>query len=199
MNLRGLTKKIVAVAFASACMTSTGVSLSGCMTDDNKDTTSTPTEKHTPFGAGTTVSIGAQGNTALGSAVDLDSKTAMLSSAALAAQGTIDLVFVFSDGDLQLMSPVEAKAAGDVPLAANYDATKIHDTQFGIVSTPPEDSEAAATIFAGTPKVNSVVIFDGGKYLVKTDKGKLALITISDVQGSDNTASAKLTISLSGL
>jgi hypothetical protein len=197
MNVAGLTKKIVAAAIVGGCVMSTGVSLSGCMTDDTKDSTAT-VEKHTPFGAETTVPIGAQGNLSIGSAVDLDNKTVMLSNAALAAQGTIDLVFVFADGDLQLMSPVAAKAAG-IPLAAGYDASKIHDTQFGIVSTPPEDSEAGVTIFAGTPKVNDVTIFDGAKYLVKTDKGKLALITITDVVGDDNTASAKLTISLSGL
>lgn len=198
MKVTGLIKRISVAGLLAGCMLSMNVSLTGCMTDDKKDSTGT-TEKHTPFGAETTVSIGAQGNATLGSAIDLDTKTVMLSGAANAAQGTIDLVFVFSGGDLQLVSPVAAKAAGDVPLAANYDATKIHDTQFGIVSTPPEDSEAAATIYAGTPKVNSVVIFDGGKYLVKTDKGKLALVTVSEVQGTDNTASAKLTIALSGL
>jgi hypothetical protein len=198
MHVFGLTKQIMAAGLLAGCVLSTGVSLTGCMTDDKNDSGAT-VAKHTPFGAATVVSIGAQGNTAYGSAVDLDAKKVMLSDAALAAQGTIDIVFIFSNGDLQIASPVYAKAAGDVPLATNYDAAKIKDTQFGRLSTPPEDSEQAITLFAQTPKSNNAIVLEGVPYLVKTDKGKLATITLTEVTGTDKTASAKLTIALSGL
>jgi hypothetical protein len=198
MNVTGMTKRIMAAGLVACGILSTGVPLTGCMTDDKDDTTGTAA-KHTPFGAATTVMIGAQGNTAYGSAVDLDTKKVMLSDAALAAQGTIDIVFIYSNGDLQIASPVYAKAAGDVPLAANYDASKIKDTQFARISTLPEDSEQAITIFAQTPNTDNAIILEGVPYLVKTDKGKLVSIMITDLQGTDNTASAKLTIALSGL
>jgi hypothetical protein len=198
MNVTGLAKRIMAAGLLACGILSTGVPLTGCMTDDKDDTTGTGA-KHTPFGPETVVMIGAQGNTAYGSAIDLDMKKVMLSDAALAAQGTIDIVFIFSNGDLQIASPVYAKAAGDVPLAAGYDAAKIKDTQFARLSTPPEDSEQAITIFAQTPNTDNAVIMEGVPYLVKTDKGKLVSIMITELQGDDKNASAKLTIAFSGL
>jgi hypothetical protein len=206
MNVSGLTSKIVAAGFLAACMMSASVSLTGCLTDNKKDTTAVYVDtskhdsaKHTPWGPETVIQAGAQGNTALGSAIDLDTKKALLSNAALAAQGTIDLVMIYSDSSLQLTSPVFAKAAGDVPLATAYDATKIHDTQIARISTKPEDSELAASTFEQTPKLNNSFLFDGGAYLVKTDKGKIAYVGVSNLQGDGSTASATFTISLSGL
>src|SRR4051812_30672015 len=102
-------------------------------------------------------------------------------------------------GDLLLATPVFVKDAPDVPLADGYDPAKIKDTQIATVSTKPVDSEIAASTYEQTPKNNYVIVFDGGQYLVKTEKGKIFSVIISEVQGSDNTASAKLTISPSGI
>ena len=197
MNVTGSITRIFAAGLVAGCMLSMSMSLTGCMTDDKGSTP--PANQHTPWGPDTTVSIGAQGNLSLGSAIDLDTRTVMPASVALQNQGTIDLVFIFSDGDLKLASPVAAKAAGDVPLAAQYDATKIHDTQFAFVSSKPDDSQQADTAYAGYPKFDVSIAIEGGQYLVKTDKGKIAILTVHDIQGIDNTASAKLTIALSGL
>lgn len=205
MNLSGLTKKIAAVGLLAVCVVSTSVSLTGCLTDNKKDTTGVYVDttkhdstKHTPWGPETVITAGAQGNLTLGSAIDLDTKKALLSNAALAVQGTIDLVMIYSDSALQLTSPVFAKAAGDVPLATAYDATKIHDTQFARVSTKPDDSELGDTTFAQTPKSNNSFLIEGS-YLVKTDKGKIAYVSVSNIVGDGPTASATFTISLSGL
>lgn len=201
MNLSGLTKKIAAVGLLAVCVVSTSVSLTGCLTDNKKDTTGVyvdTTKKHTPWGPDYVFTAGAQGNTTLGSAIDLDTHKSMLVPAAMAAQGTIDLVMIYSDSALQLTSPVFAKAAGDVPLATAYDATKIHDTQFARVSTKPDDSELGDTTFAQTPKSNNSFLIEGS-YLVKTDKGKIAYVSVSNIVGDGPTASATFTISLSGL
>ncbi len=198
MKVTGLTKKILGAGFFALCIMSASVSLTGCLTDDKKDTTSTvPTS--TPWGAETVVPIAAQGNATIGSAVDLDAKKVMLSSEANAAQSTIDLVFMYSTGDVQIGSPVYAKAAGDVPLAANYDLTKVKDTQIARISTKPDDSQIAASTFEATPKLNNALVLDGGMYLVKTGQGKIAFISINDVQGEGASTSAKMTIALSGL
>ena len=105
---------------------------------------------------------------------------------------------IYSGGDLQLTSPVFAKAAGDVPLATAYDATKIHDTQIARINTKPDDSELAASTFEQTPKSNNSFLIEGS-YLVKTDKGKIAHVSVSNIVGDGSTASATFTVSLSGL
>jgi len=198
MKVMVSTKKILAAGFFAGCIMSASVSLTGCLTDDKKDTTSTvPTS--TPWGAETVVQVGAQGNASYGSAIDLDAKKVMLSAEANAAQSSIDLVFMFSTGDVQIGSPVYAKAAGDVPIAANYDLTKVKDTQIARISTKPDDSQLAASTFEATPKLNNAIVLDGGMYLVKTGQGKIAFVSINDVQGDSTKTSAKMTIALSGL
>jgi hypothetical protein len=172
------------------------------LTEDKKADSTKVKSDSTPWGPEVSVTVGAQGNTTYGSAVDLDAKKVLKSSEANAAQATIDLLFVFSGGDLRLASPVAAKAAGDVPLAANYDATKIKDTQFVGISTKPVSSEMGDSTYAQTSQTSKVDItfaVEGYSYLVKTTEGKLAYVRIDQIDGTDNTATAKLTISLSGL
>jgi len=191
----GMTKKFVAAGLFAGCVLSTGVSLTGCLTSDTKDTPSTTTKT---WSADTTIQVGAQGNATLGSAIDLDAKKALLSAAANAAQSSIDLVFLFSDGELQLGSPVYAKTLPDVPLAANYDLTKVKDIQLARVSTKPDSLALAVSTFATTPQTNNAVVSGGGSFLVKTGDGRYAYISVDNIQGAGNTASAGITISLIG-
>jgi hypothetical protein len=191
------SRSIAASGLLAVLVLVSGTALTGCLTDDGKD--SGAKSDSTLFGAETMFMVGAQANTTLGTAVDLDSKKALLSDDAKKAQGTIDLLFVYSGDGLQIASPVAAKEAGDVPLAAAYDNAQIHDTQIARISTPPETSEIAATTYAATPKTNMTYALDGGEYLVKTDKGKIVYLRIDSIAGTDNTASAKFHVALSGL
>ncbi len=195
MNGLGITKKILAVGFLAGCMMTLSTSLTGCLTDSK----TTAVSDSTPMLAEQTLMVGAQGNTTYGSAVDLDAKKVLLSSAANAAQSSIDILFVYSGGNLQIMSPVAAKKAGDVNLAANYDTTQIKDTQFAAISTKPVSSQAADTIFSQTYKVDYDYAFEGENFLVKTGNGKLVFVNITSVNGNDSTASAEFTIAQSAL
>jgi hypothetical protein len=192
----GMTKKFAAAGLFAGCILSTGVSLTGCLTSDSKD--STPPAKTQSWSADSTIQVGAQGNATLGSAIDFDTKKALLSAAANAAQGTIDLVFFFSDGDLYLGSPVYAKTLPEVPLAANYDLTKVKDTQLARASTKPDSLSLVVSTFATSPQTNNAVVSGGGSFLVKTTDGKYAYISVDNIQGAGNTASASITFSLIG-
>ncbi len=185
-------------------MMALSTSFTGCLTNDNKDTTKAPVDTtpkaiHTAFGSETTVSVGAQGHATYGTAVDLDTKTVMLSAAANAAQGSIDILFVFSSGSLKIASPVAAKAAGDVALAANYDAAVIKDVKFLKVSAKPADSEAAAAAFAAGSTVDIMTVAAGDQFIVKTGAGKIVYLKIATIAGTDKGAAADLTIAISGL
>lgn len=197
MNVSKMTKTIVAAGAFSAWMAASSLGLTGCMTDSEKETP--PVNQHTAWGAETILTVGAQGNTSYGTAVDLDAKKVLLASAATAAQSSIDILFVFSGGDLQLAGPAAAKAAGDVPLATAYDGTKIKDIKIAKVSTIPEDSEAGKLTFEQSNPQGTAYVFDGGAYVVKTGEGKIFYVKVANVVGTDNTASAQLTIAPSGI
>jgi len=198
MKRSAITKPILSFVVLAGLLLSASLSLTGCLTD-NKKTDSVAKNDSTPWGPPTTVTVGAQGNLTYGSALDLDAKKVLKAPDAMAAQETIDILFIFTGGDLKFASPVAAKAAGDVPLAAGYDAAKIKDTQIATTSTQPETSEIADTTYNQTVKVDNVFASDGFGYLVKTDKGKLAYVHINNITGDGNTATAELTIQLSGL
>lgn len=197
MKRSAITKSILAFVLLAGLMLSASLTLTGCLTENKTD--SVAKKDSTPWGQPTTVTVGAQGNLAYGSALDLDTKKVLKAPDALAAQETIDLLFIFTDGNLKFASPVAAKAAGDVPLAAGYDATKIKDTQIASTSTQPETSEIGDTTYNETLKVDIIYASAGFGYLVKTDKGKLVYVHIDDVTGEDNTGTAKITIQQSGL
>ena len=195
MKVLRMTKMILAAGFFAGSMMALSASLTGCLTNDK----TTAKSDSTPMLAEQTDTVAAQGNTSYGSAVDLDIPKVLLSAAATAAQSTIDILFVYSGGQLQIMSPVAAKAAG-VPLAANYDDTQIKDIQFVPISTKPISSQAADTIFTQTPtKVDNDIVFQDEKFLVKTGKGKLVYLNVTSITGSDAKASAQFTIAISAL
>lgn len=199
MKVMGLTKKIATAGLFIGCIMSTSVSLTGCLTDDKKNDTPPPTtDKTKTWSADTVIQVGAQGNATLGSAIDLDARKPLLSTAANAAQSSIDLVFFFSDGDLQLASPVYAKTLPDVPLAANYDLTKVKDTQMARVSTKPDSLSLVASTFATSGQTNNAVVSGGGSFLVKTGEGRYAFVSVDNIQGAGNTASATIIISVIG-
>jgi hypothetical protein len=198
MKRSAITKPILSFVVLAGLLLSASLTLTGCLTDDKK-TESVAKNDSTPWGPPTPVTVGAQGNLTYGSALDLDAKKVLKAPDALAAQQTIDLLFIFTDGNLKFASPVAAKAAGDVPLAAGYDTTKIKDTQIATTSTQPETSEIADTTYNQTIKVDIAYASEGFGYMVKTDKGKLAYVHIDKITGEDNTATANITIQLSGL
>jgi hypothetical protein len=199
MNVWGSVKKFsVGGMFLGALVLASSLTLTGCLTDDKED--EPPAGVHTNLGAETTVSVGAQGHATLGTAVDLDTKTVLLSAAANAAQGTIDVLFAYSGSAFKLMSPIAAKAAGDVALALNYNSSELKVTEFVKVSAKPADSEAAAKAFSdAATKLTSSTIAAGDKFVVKTGLGKIVYLSVTSIAGAEKNAAADLALAISAL
>ena len=197
MNVLRHSKKILSIGLLALPLTMS-VSMTGCLTDDKDDDT-TKASVSTPWQSDANVSVGAQGHLTLGTALDLDNKAVLLSAAANAAQGTIDLLFVYSGSEHKLMSPVAAKGAGDVELANNYTDSQIKNTQFVKVTTKPKDSEAGAAAYAAGTKVSSSKVASGDMFIVKTGSDKLVFVKVDAIAGSEKAAAANLILNLSGL
>jgi hypothetical protein len=145
------------------------------------------------------IAAGAQSNSSHGTSVDLDAAKAMLFSEAEQKQGLIDFLFVYSGGAHKLMSPVAAKAAGDLTYADNFDDAKIVDVKFVKVGTgvkPATPAEGRTAYDAGA-KVSSAVVAAGQGYLVKTKEANLVWVKIESIQGGTGAAAmVNLTVAL---
>jgi hypothetical protein len=82
--------------FVGAMMLASSLTVTGCLTNDGKDSTATtPTAKDTDLVAKSSVTLGAQSATP-GSSLDLDTWTAYGITAAKAVSTKIDLIFAYS-------------------------------------------------------------------------------------------------------
>ncbi|MBW8889503.1 MAG: hypothetical protein JF616_17245 [Fibrobacteres bacterium] len=181
--------------FVGAMMLASSLSVTGCLTNDNKDTTKTDTSHHTALPTGTSVTIGAQGHATYGSAIDIDAGTALTSAQANAAQSTIDLVFLFYGGAFHLEDAVMARASGvanNINLTNSYDVTKIQDVDMVKVTTKPADQEAAKAAFTAGTKIHGSTVAQGDMFLVMSTGGKLALVTMSSITGTDKAAAGSV-------
>ena len=204
MNVWAHSKKIFSVGLIALPMAFLSTTtLTGCLTDDKKEDTTTP-PKHTALSAEKTLAVGAQGAT-LGSVMNLDAATdaeMVLSSAqANAAQEEIDLVFMFYGAKFHIDNAVSAKAAAvaqtpPINLANSYDDAKIKNIQIVKVTTKPADQEAAKAAFAAGTKIYGSEIAGGEMFLVNTTGGKLALVTVGTIVGADNKANSSFKVSI---
>jgi hypothetical protein len=204
MNVWGLSKKILGIGLLALPLTMS-TTLTGCLTDDDKD--STPdTTKSTPLSAEKTLSVGAQGAT-LGSVMDIDAATeaAMVlnSAAANAAQESIDLVFLFYGNAFYIHNAVGARAAGKaqtppINLVDSYDLTKIKDIKMVKVTTKPKDQEAAKAALSGTLTTGSAIT-GGEMFVIQSTGGKVALVTVGTIVGTDNKANASFKVSINSI
>jgi hypothetical protein len=181
--------------FVGALMLASSLTVTGCLTDDKKDSTvTTDTTHHTALAAGTPIAIGAQGASG-GSVIDIDNAVALSSAQANAAQSTIDLVFLYYNGGFHLEDAVMARASGvtySINLTNTYDATQIKDVDMVKVTTKPADQEAAKAAFTAGSKIHGSAVVAGDMFLVMSTGGKLALVTVSSITGADKTASASV-------
>ncbi|MDB5050423.1 MAG: hypothetical protein JWO30_3494 [Fibrobacteres bacterium] len=183
---------------AGALIVASSFSVTGCLTDDKK-TDSTATGTHTAFPAATTIAAGAQG-AALGSVLDLDTKTALTSAQANAAQSSIDLVFMFYAGAFHMDNPKAARLAGianSINLTNTYTEASLKDTKIVKVSAAPADQEAAKVAFDGGTASPSNVIVGGEFFLVETTSGKISLVKVGAIVGTDKLANANFDVSIS--
>lgn len=196
MNVWGNVKKVtLGGMFVGAMMLASSLSITGCLTDDKKDSTETP-GTHTALPSATTLTIGAQGHATYGSVIDIDSAKAWTSAVANANQAGIDLVFLFYGDAFHILGAVDAKAAGqanNINLTNSYGSSIVH-VDLVKVTTVPDDQEAAKAAFDAGTKIHSSAVVAGDRFLVKSTGGKLALVKIATITGTDKAAAASVTL-----
>jgi hypothetical protein len=197
MNVWGKIKKIsFGGMIAGAMIIGSSFSVTGCLTDDDKDD-STATTK-TPLSTESTIDVGAQGASG-GSVIDLDSAKAWSSAVANANQSGIDLVFMYYGGAFHLDNAVAAKAAGvanAINLTNTYSDAQIKDIKIVKITTKPDNQEAAKAAFDAGTAIKGSAVVEGDMFLVMSTGGKLALVTVGPIVGADKTGGAKIKLSV---
>ncbi|MEO7777423.1 MAG: hypothetical protein ABIY63_07825 [Fibrobacteria bacterium] len=202
MNVLGTVKKVSLGGFvAGALIFVSSFSVTGCLTDSkDKDSTTTPPPGTHALSTEMALSVGAQAHATYGSVIDIDSGKTWKSAVANANQAGIDLVFLYYGSALHMEDAVAARASGvanSINLTNTYDVTKIQHVDILMVSTKPTNQEALETAFdAGSANyVHTSVVKTGDMFIVESTGGKLSLVTITSVSGTEaGTADVKLSI-----
>lgn len=161
------------------------------------DTTQPPLS--TPWDPAVRVTTGAQGSPTFGAVIDLDEGRAWLSAQANANQSGIDLVFMYYLGAYHLDNAVQAKAAGianSINMTNSYNDAQIKDIRIVKVTVKPADQESARKAFADGIKIKGSVIQAGDMLLAESTGGKLALVTVRSIAGTNSGGSAEVDINL---
>lgn len=187
-----LTEAGVAVSIVLARKTGT-VTVDGTVSE----TDSTLPPESTPWGVAARVSLGAQGSATLGSVLDLDEARAWTSAPANANQPGIDLVFKYYLAGFHLDNAVQAKEAGianAINLTSSYEDARIKDIRLVKIAAKPTDQESTRKVFAAAVKTKGSVISPGDRFLAQSTEGKLTMITVLSIAGTDSRASADVEI-----
>ena len=152
----------------------------------------------TPWPAEVTISVGAQGNPILGTAIDLDVPEVLLSATANQRQEDLDLLFVFSGGGYNLMSPMAAKSAA-FAVAAGYDDNRIWDTQFVRVAEKPSSQEAAFEAYLDGDQIDSAPVVVGDMLIVYTSDNHWVYLKIESLAVAGTAGSSSLAVSVGSI
>lgn len=121
MNVWGTTKKILSIGLLCLPLTMT-TTLTGCLTDEDKDSTPVVTPEPTAVKTGT---LGAQSNATLGSFLELDAWTILkLSEVTTANAANVDLVFAYSTSQSAAAFYSPKAAADGIGGSAGFDFVK---------------------------------------------------------------------------
>jgi hypothetical protein len=179
-----------------------GLFVNGCLTndDDDKDEDTTPVVNTTPLVAADTLSVGAQGNATLGSALELDLGLVYSSSQANANLEDVDLVFMYYTNAYHIDNTMAARAAGvanSINLTNTYDQTKVKDNKFVKVTSAPANQEAAKKAFTdAATKLATSTVSNGDMFIVQTTDGDYAFVKVVAVTGASNTGAADFSVSV---
>jgi hypothetical protein len=185
-------KSMFTTKILAASMMALSLGFTGCLTDSKDDEEPVVT---TPWTSDSALTVGAQANATLGTAVDLDKRRVLLSAAANLAQDSLDVLFAYRNNAFVLVAPRTAKDSA-ISVAANYDTTKVKYTQFVKVTTEPANWEAGVAAFEAGTKVSYAAVVANDMFVVKTTENAYVLVTISAINGTSNTGSGTLTVNL---
>jgi hypothetical protein len=196
MNVWGTVKKIsLGGLVAGACLFVSTFSVTGCLTDSKKDSTTTPVV--TDSLKTKTIVLGAQKN-ALASSLDLDTWVAYTATEGVAHSSEVDIIFAYSTASsiAALYSPNIAKngiagASGGFDFMSTWPNanTTLMRTVTGVDLTKLKgQTDIKALYDAGTdPSPVGRIQATAGTYVVaKSEKGLYALLKIESVTAAEN-------------
>jgi hypothetical protein len=176
MNVWANVKKVtLGGMFVGAMMLASSLTVTGCLTDDDKDPDTTATAKDST--AVKTATVGAQSNTTTGSFIELDAwKILKVAEVTTSNASDIDLVFAYS---------TSADAAGfdfvKTALGTNAASTnirKISGTVYEGIKTT-DDLNAAWTASAGADTKSRLVVANGDAFIAESTKGLKVAIKLT--------------------
>jgi hypothetical protein len=196
MNVWGLTKKVLGVGLLCLPLTMS-TTLTGCLTDEEgDDTTTTPTDT-TKALTTKSIELGAQSNTKP-SSLDLDTWTAYSATDGATKSADIDIVFAFStSADIAaLYSPNIAKngvagSSGGFDFMAswpNANTTLMRKVTVANIDNVKSQADIKALYDAGSdPSPVGRIEATAGSYIVAlSDDGKYVLIKVDTVTAAAN-------------
>jgi hypothetical protein len=183
--------------FVGALVAMSTVTMTGCLTDDKKDTTATtPTAKDTDLVAKSTTTLGAQ-SAAQGSSLDLDTWSVYGITAAEAISTKIDLIFAYSTAtsSAAIYSPDIAvngtTGSNGFDFLADFDnpnTTVIKKTSVAYADVKNRrqlDSVWTAGTVEASGKLN---VAENMVFLAKSEMGKVVLLQVGNlVTGASGT------------
>jgi hypothetical protein len=133
--------------------------------------------------------VGAQANTAYGTALDLDAGQALFAPQAKEMASALEFLFVFSAGKLKLMNPLVAMRTTDLDYADKFDSAKVKDVKMVVTTAKFAAPGDARTAYTKGTKVTSAVAAAGQGYLVETASGNIAWLRIETIPGTPSSGS----------
>lgn len=204
MKVWELSKKILGIGLVCLPLTMS-TSLTGCLTDDDKDTAkgdTTPVVETTPWPTEMTLTVGGQGHKDLGSALELDTGKVYLSGVANTNLASVDAVLLYYSDAWHIENTKTAKASGathKINLTDSYSATSVKENTFVKVSSRPANQEAGKDAYSKGSKLQTSTIAANDIFIVQTTNGKLVLLTVSSVTGATSAGAADFKLSIGSL
>jgi hypothetical protein len=143
------------------------------------------------YGQGDSLTLGAQGNAAFGSVIDLDSGKVWSSVTANANQSQIDLVYMYYDSSATLNGAAAARDSGikySIAPANSYDSLQLRDIQMVRVVSKPNSLRAAEELYLFGDKVRASKIAAGDKFVVFSTEQVYHYLEVRSVSGTDSGA-----------
>jgi hypothetical protein len=192
MNVWANVKKVtLGGMFVGAMMLASSLTVTGCLTDDDKDPDTTATAKDST--AVKTATVGAQSNTTTGSFIELDAwKILKVAEVTTSNASDIDLVFAYSTSADAAAFYSPDSAAGGIGGSAGFDFVKtalgtnagstnirkISGTVYEGIKTT-DDLNAAWTASAGADTKSRLVVANGDAFIAESTKGLKVAIKLT--------------------
>lgn len=150
------------------------------------------------WGAANTVNAAAQGNSTLGSTLDLDAPLALKQPEAEEREPQLDVLFVYFKNAYMLMTPSLAKSAG-IAMAQKFESAKLKGVKLVKWNVQPPNPDSGRAIFKAGPKQDSATLVKSPQgFLVGTSDTNLVWVSVASIPTGGDLATTKFVVSMGG-